>query len=132
MTRPRTASCTCGQLRAEVSGEPVRISVCHCLSCQQRTGSAFGYQARFPRAHVNVTGAATEYIRTADSGNRIHFYFCPQCGATVHYYLESAPDIIAVPAGAFADPQFYAPKFSVYERRQHSWVSIDADVEHAD
>ena len=132
MTRSRIASCTCGQLRAEVIGEPVRISVCHCLSCQQRTGSAFGYQARFPRADVKVTGVATEYIRIADSGNRIHSYFCPQCGATVHYYLESAPDIIAIPAGAFADPQFYAPKFSVYERRQHSWVSIDADVEHAD
>ena len=35
----RTASCSCGQLSAIVVGEPLRISICHCLACQQRTGS---------------------------------------------------------------------------------------------
>jgi hypothetical protein len=128
----RQARCSCGQLRVDVRGEPLRVSVCHCLACQQRTGSAFGYQARFTRDQVNIMGVATEYIRIADSGNRMHSYFCPQCGATVHYYLASAPEIVAIPAGAFADPQFYAPKFSVYESRRHSWVSIDSDAEHAD
>lgn len=44
----RTASCSCGQLQIEVQGEPVRVSVCHCLACQRRTGSLFGEQARFP------------------------------------------------------------------------------------
>jgi hypothetical protein len=127
----RRAACSCGQLQVEVRGEPARVSVCHCLACQQRTGSAFGYQARFPRDRVRITGLATEYIRTADSGNRIHFHFCPQCGATVHYHLASAPEIIAIPAGAFADPQFYLPKFSVYESRQHSWVMITSDAEHS-
>ena len=36
-----TASCRCGQLKAIVTREPVRVSVCHCLDCQKRTGSAF-------------------------------------------------------------------------------------------
>jgi hypothetical protein len=101
------------------------------LACQQRTGSAFGYQARFPRERVRVTGSASEYVRTADSGNRLHFYFCPQCGATVHYHLASTPDIVAIPAGAFADSKFYPPQFSVYESRQHSWLSISCDAEHS-
>jgi hypothetical protein len=126
------ARCMCGQLKAEASGEPMRVSVCHCLACQQRTGSAFGYQARFPRAQVRVTGRATEFVRTADSGNRIRSYFCPECGSTVHYHLENAPDIVAIPAGAFADPQFYTPKFSVYESRRHSWVSIGGEIQHED
>jgi len=30
-----------------VEGEPVRVSVCHCLECQRRTGIAFSVQARF-------------------------------------------------------------------------------------
>ena len=30
-----------GQLTASCTGEPVRVSVCHCLDCQKRTGSAF-------------------------------------------------------------------------------------------
>ena len=43
----RHASCSCGQLRIETSGEPFRVSVCHCLNCKRRSGSAFAVQARF-------------------------------------------------------------------------------------
>ena len=48
----REAQCSCGQLRLTCEGEPVRISICHCLDCQRRTGSVFGTQARFPRGQV--------------------------------------------------------------------------------
>lgn len=34
----RTASCSCGQLRIQVEGEPRGVGICHCLACQQRTG----------------------------------------------------------------------------------------------
>jgi hypothetical protein len=125
----RSASCSCGQLKVTVTGEPIRISVCHCLSCQQRTGSAFGIQARFPRDHVTLEGHSTQYVRVADSGNTLIFSFCPECGSTVHYRLEHIPDVIAIPVGAFADPQFPAPKFSVYESRGHAWARIDAEIE---
>jgi len=81
---------------------------------------------------VSVAGRATQYVRTADSGNKLTFNFCPDCGATVYYWAEAIPDVIAVPLGAFADPTFPAPKFSVYEARQHPWVHIDADVERMD
>src|SRR5579872_319334 len=90
--RSRTASCSCGQLQAHVVGEPVRVSVCHCLACQRRTGSVFGAQARFPRQAVTVVGTGTEYVRTGDEGTRATFRFCPQCGATVYYTLEHYPD----------------------------------------
>jgi hypothetical protein len=33
--RIRTATCRCGRLKAECKGEPVRVSVCHCLDCQR-------------------------------------------------------------------------------------------------
>ncbi|NJO12985.1 MAG: GFA family protein [Gammaproteobacteria bacterium] len=128
----RSAQCSCGQLRAEVQGEPVRISVCHCKACQRRTGSTYGAQARFPRAQVSLTGRSNEYLRTAESGYRIRFHFCPDCGATVHYSLEQFPEVIAIPVGAFADPAFPAPRFSVFEAHRHPWVSTPVDVEHHD
>jgi hypothetical protein len=128
----RIAQCSCGQLRAVVSAEPVRISMCHCLACQRRTGSTYGAQARFPREHVSITGRSTQYVRTADSGHRVLMHFCPECGATVHYSLEQFPDVIAIPVGAFADPTFPAPRFSVYEARRHAWVGVPPDAEHHD
>jgi hypothetical protein len=126
----RRATCSCGQLTADAEGEPIRISVCHCLACQQRTGSAFGVQARFPEASVRIEGRATSYVRTADSGHKLTQSFCPSCGATVYYTLDQVPGSIAIPVGAFADPTFPAPKISIYETRKHEWVAIAGDVEH--
>ncbi len=121
----RRASCPCGQLSITCEGEPVRISMCHCLECQKRTGSPFGVQARFQRAQVSaIEGKAAEYQRTGDEGGRITFRFCPQCGATLTWTIDNQPDLVAVAVGNFADPAFPAPRFSVYERRRHAWVVV--------
>jgi hypothetical protein len=129
--KTRTASCSCGQLTATVTEDPIRVSVCHCLACQRRTGSAFGAQARFRKECVSINGQSTQYVRVADSGNRITFHFCTSCGAIVHYWIEGREDLVAVPLGAFADPQFPAPEFSVYERHKHPWVSLPTHLEHS-
>jgi hypothetical protein len=129
----RQASCSCGQLRVACEGEPVRVSICHCLACQKRTGSIFGVQARFPKDAVKVEGTATEYVRIADEGGRVTLRFCPACGATVFYELEVLPGFVGVPVGGFADPSFPAPKVSIYEARRHTWADMPGlDAEHLD
>jgi hypothetical protein len=126
----RIASCSCGQLKAETSADPIRVSVCHCLACQRRTGSVFAAQARFPRNAVTLSGASAEYVRVGDEGTKVSFRFCPHCGATVSYTLAGHEDAIAIPVGAFADPGFPGPSFSVYEERMHAWVVMPEDIEH--
>jgi hypothetical protein len=126
----RLASCSCGQLTARVIGEPVRVSICHCLACQRRTGSVFGEQARFPREGVSISGASSEYVRVGDEGARVKFHFCPKCGSTVYYEPEGLEEFLAVPVGAFADPSFPAPSVSVYESRKHQWVVPPLGAEH--
>ncbi len=116
------ASCSCGQLHLEADGDPVRISLCHCLACQKRTGSAFGAQARFATENVRIEGEHREYTRISDAGEPRTFSFCPECGNTVYYQTE--PQMIAVPLGAFADPTFPQPTISVWESRMHPWVEI--------
>ena len=129
----RTASCRCGQLTADCEGEPVRISACHCLDCQKRSGSAFAVQARWPADQVTIKGSSKVWANTADSGNRITFHFCPDCGSDVHYEIAGKFEgLVAIPVGAFADPRFPRPRFSVWERRKHDWVDIRGDdVEHS-
>ncbi|MGZ8694496.1 MAG: GFA family protein [Gaiellaceae bacterium] len=129
----REAACSCGQLRVRVEGDPVRISLCHCLACKRRTGSAFGYQARFLAENAEIEGRHTDYTRRSDEGGQSGtFSFCPDCGATVFYTSEPTPELIAVPVGAFADPAFPPPTVSVYESRRHAWVALPADIEHDD
>ena len=123
--KTRNAACSCGQLSLVVRGEPKRVSVCHCLACQRRTGSVFGAQARFAREGVTIHGASKTWVRIGDEGSEITFHFSPDCGPTVHYAVEGYDEEnIAIPVGAFADPEFPAPTFSVYEERMHRWVQV--------
>jgi hypothetical protein len=64
----RRAVCSCGQLRLTLDGEPHRISMCHCLECQRRTGAVISNQARFRNDQVTISGKSTEWKRTAESG----------------------------------------------------------------
>jgi hypothetical protein len=125
----REASCNCGELQLVAEGEPIRVTVCHCLACQRRTGSAFGFQARFPRERVRANGEFSEYVRISDEGEPRTYHFCPKCGATLYYVLESAPDVVAVPIGAFGDPNFPTPKISIWESRKHDWVQLPTNIE---
>ena len=113
-----------------IEAAPIRVGVCHCLACQQRTGSVFGAQARFARSAVTITGQSTEFIRTGDEGSKASFNFCPLCGATVFYFTVGTHETVGIPVGAFADPTFPGPSVSVYEERMHTWVKMPEAIEH--
>ena len=76
---------------------------------------------------ITITGKATEWARTADSGNVLRYSFCPLCGSTVHWENTGFPDIIAIAIGTFADPYFPPPSISVWEECRHAWVTSPAD-----
>ena len=126
----RVAACSCGQLTATVTEDPIRVSICHCLDCQRRTGSVFGAQARFRKDAVQVGGSSAQYVRVGDEGRKATFSFCPNCGAIVYYQVEGDEETIAIPVGAFAEPGFPAPTVSVWEEDKHPWVSLPEKIEH--
>ena len=80
-----------------------------------------------------MTGQFSVWTHQGDSGNRARFRFCPECGSTVAYGAEGMPGLTAIPVGAFADPNFPQPEYSVYEEWKHSWIAIIGDdIEHFD
>ena len=120
----RRATCSCGQLNLTIEGDPARILMCHCLECQRRTGAVISNQARFLREQITFAGKAATWNRTAQSGSVVTFRFCPTCGSTVYWEGEGFPGSVAVAIGAFADPDFPAPKRASYENRRHRWVTL--------
>jgi hypothetical protein len=119
----RTASCSCGQLRIQVEGEPRGVGVCHCLACQRMTGSVFAALASFA-APFKVFGTATAYARVGDRGAKFIFSFCPVCGTTLFHTEDDNEESVSIAVGAFADPNFPAPRVSVYDIRRHPWVQL--------
>ncbi len=123
--REHTASCSCGAVRARCKGEPVRRSICSCQACRQRTGSAFSFNITYDAGQVQTSGAARTYTRRGNSGRTCTYSFCPDCGATVFYALESRPGRISIPAGAFGEANLFEPAIEVYRARREAWLRFE-------
>ncbi|MEX1352052.1 MAG: GFA family protein [Desulfobacterales bacterium] len=134
------ASCRCGNLTVSYEGPvPQRRTLCHCNSCQLRTGSAFSIQARLPRDKSIIEGKSSEWIypndpgkelsyRSCDSGGAT-FHFCPTCGTTVYWDIASDPEIIGVALGTITDSSFPAPVISAFEAYGYPWAMAPEDLE---
>lgn len=119
----RLATCACGQLAATATGDPVRVSICHCDACKRRTGSAFGLQATWPEEQVTFRGESREYERFGeDGGHWVREYFCEGCGVRVFYRIEQRPGMISIPVGAFADPAFPPPTVEIYAEKAQNGI----------
>jgi Glutathione-dependent formaldehyde-activating enzyme len=76
--------CQCGDVRYEISGDPLALYICHCRECQKQSASAFGMSLQVKRADFRITrGAARSWSRSTDSGNRLKCFFCPRCGSRI-------------------------------------------------
>ncbi|MDB4933120.1 MAG: Glutathione-dependent formaldehyde-activating, family protein [Labilithrix sp.] len=132
MSEIRVAHCGCGQLRARSEGDPAIVSVCHCLDCQRRSGSAFGAGAFFPKERVQITGqdkTFTRTVRTDQERRTVTNHFCATCGGTLFWEAEGRPGMVGISLGMFEDPRFAAPARSVYEDRMHPWLALTGDLE---
>jgi hypothetical protein len=126
----RTGSCHCGSLRVIATGEPDRVYLCHCRACQRRTGTAFHFGASYPKERVRLDGERKVYERDADSGNRIRFHFCPNCGSTLYWEGDRNPAVCGVAVGAFDITAFSPPSDSIWEESMHRWLGLPEGMDH--
>ena len=67
----RSGQCVCGSVRYVCIGEPERVTICHCLWCQRRTGTAFGIEVVFQEEKVTFSGLnPASYRHTSDESGR--------------------------------------------------------------
>jgi hypothetical protein len=74
-----TSSCFCGEVRFEVTGEPVAMGYCHCSSCRQWSAGPVNAFTLWKPETLKVTqGAASigTYNKTPGSSRK----WCKKCG----------------------------------------------------
>ncbi|CAN5609827.1 hypothetical protein BH10PSE6_BH10PSE6_28660 [soil metagenome] len=129
-----SGGCVCGAIRFTATGEPLRVTICHCTWCQRRTGTAFGTEVVFESGQVTVSGEAARYRHISDqSGRWLDLEFCPRCGTNLGFTLEAAPGLRTLPAGSFEDPSWICAeryKFRhVFVRSRRDWSDLSPLVE---
>lgn len=133
-TTRESGGCVCGAVRFETVGNPQRITVCHCLWCQRRTGSAFGVEVVFPLSDIHFSGVAVaKYRHRSDESNRwLDMFFCPECGTNLGITLEVRRDVRTVPAGAYDQPEWLdrsgAEIRHVYTRSKRHWGNLSDEL----
>lgn len=119
----RIARCSCGALSIATTGEPIKVSACHCEACQKRTGSAFSVAVFFPVEAATPAGSSGRHVRPGDSGQTVEFHFCPVCASTVFWYPAFRPGWVGIAIGCF-DDKTLRPTQAVHERDRRPWVTI--------
>ncbi|WP_069300581.1 GFA family protein [Neptunicoccus sediminis] len=102
--------CLCGNIRFTAKGEPLRVGLCHCLSCRKHHGAVFHASAIFPDTAIEVQGNYKAYEGRA---------FCPDCGSSV---LSRSGAEIEIHLGALDAPNMFKPTYELWCARRESWL----------
>jgi hypothetical protein len=121
-------SCLCGKVTFEIQDQPHMSANCHCLSCQKTSGAGHAFHLMFNTDQVEIKGETKGYEWTADSGNEVTTYFCPECGSSTHGITPGFPGMITVRAAILDQSDDFAPQVSVYKKRLRSWDQMNDDI----
>lgn len=101
---PRLGGCQCGAIRYELSGDPLKVVICHCRECRKQSASAFGISVFVPRERLRLTrGSPKLWIRPTDSGHELECAFCPNCGSRLWHQRVGSAETISVKGGSLDD-----------------------------
>jgi hypothetical protein len=95
------------------------VYLCHCKACQRRNGTASHFGATFRKEQVRLEGERKIYERDADSGYRIRFHFCPNCGNSLYWEGDRNPVVCALRSGRSKHPTFLPLSDSIREDSMH-------------
>lgn len=120
--------CLCGKISFKIADQPHMTANCHCLSCQKLSGAGHAFHLMFSTDQVEIMGEAKGYQWTADSGNQITTYFCPECGSSTHGVSSGFPGMITIRAALLDQTNELSPKVSVFTKRLRDWDHLADDT----
>ena len=110
-SKVRQGGCKCGTIRFKVSGEPLRVGLCHCADCRKFSGSAFTFFAVWPRDAFESSGEASVFEGRS---------FCTDCGSRVFSLRNDEAEVMA---GALdAAPGDLVPAYEIWAPRREEWL----------
>lgn len=120
----REGGCACGAVRYVVTGGPLRVGLCHCLTCRKRHGAPFNAFAAFRSDKVRIEGSPA--VWTGAEHGLIHG--CPTCGSPLFWTAASWPENgegdgeIEIHLGGLDAVGQFTPQYEVWVKRREPWL----------
>jgi hypothetical protein len=119
MIMEREGGCACGAVRYVAEGGPLRVGLCHCMTCRKRHGAPFNAFAAFRSDKVRIEGSPA--IWTGAEHGLIHG--CAVCGSPLFWTAEGQGDgEIEIHLGGLDDTGQFTPQYEVWVKRREPWL----------
>ena len=124
----RQGGCLCGQVRYEVTGDPLAVVLCHCTNCQKQSGSAFSINMIGVSDQIKLQGKLATYADKSDSGDPVNRNFCKTCGSPIYSEILAQGNLIALKVGSLDDPHDLEPQSQFWCISKQDWLSLDTEI----
>jgi len=129
MNFPAAGSCQCGNVKYDVTEEPLVTYACHCKDCQKLSTSAFSLTMILNRSGLKMlSGKLKTWQRATASGGVAVCWFCPECGNRIFHENPEMPDFIRLKPGTLEDTRDLAPQAHVWTCREQRWLRHSAGL----
>ena len=113
-------------MRYRLTAQPMIVHCCHCLNCQQQTGSAFAVNLVIETARVELLSGEPHGVDVPREGGDVQTIFrCPSCQVAV-FSQYTSPAFRYVRAGTLDDPGAVEPDVHIFTRSKRAWVGLPA------
>lgn len=129
MKLPLRGGCQCGNVRYEITKQPLTLYCCHCTNCQQQSSSAFGMSMLVPREGFRYLrgGPSAFEIRAESTAKKPKVgLFCDKCGTRIANDTQGNPSL-SVKAGTLDDRERLTPVGHIWVKSAHDWMVFHED-----
>lgn len=128
MKLPLRGGCQCGEVRYEITKQPLTLYACHCTTCQQQSSSAFGLSMLVERDGFRfLKGAPTAFTIPTDSKSTKLGLFCGKCGTRIANDTEGRP-ALSVKAGSLDERATLRPVGHIWVKSALDWMIFDENA----
>jgi hypothetical protein len=115
----------------KLATEPLTTRVCWCRDCQHLASNGT-VNLLVHTEGLTVSGALSEFTRTAASGNAVTCQFCPRCGTHLFAKTSARPQFRVVRAGNLDEPSSVQPVTNIWSDSAPAWACLDPTLERVD
>jgi hypothetical protein len=126
--KPSEGGCSCGAVRFSLK-RTLFVWACHCDACKKRTGSAYGISLPVDDDAVEkFEGTTTVFTRIGESGKKVDYEFCSNCGTTVRWRVERIGNRQCFAGGALDDLAQIEVGGEMYADEALPWARLGCEI----
>jgi len=120
--------CICGQVKYQITDEPLFTQACHCKDCKVLTGSSYVVNTSVLENTLVVEGEVSTTKLTAGSGAASRAFFCAKCGTYIYTDYDSAVGRLNVRTKTLEDSDKFPPQVHIFIKDKDPWLNLSEDV----